>query len=114
MQLVAANFSQLLFQVPLYLVWLAGAVLCIVNWRKHSAVSLLTLIALILFFLTAFVGDWMGIVLPLILRERISLLATLLTIRVIAQVFANLVGWVLILIAIFGWREPVKAKSDQK
>ncbi len=115
MQFVAATFSQLLFQIPLYVVWLVGAVLCIVNWRKHSAVSLLALIALVLFFLASSLGDLMGIVLPAILRANISLLATLLTIRGIAQVFVNLVGWVLILIAVFGWRnEPAKAKTESK
>jgi hypothetical protein len=115
MQLVAVNFSQLLFQVPLYIVWFVGAVLCIVNWRKHSTVSLLALIAFVLFFLAAFIGDLMGITLPLILRANISLLATLLTIRAIVQMFVNLVAWVLILVAIFGWRsEPAKVKTEEK
>ncbi len=113
MQFVAANFSQLLFQVPLYLVWLVGAALCIVNWRKHSTVSLLALIAFVLFFLAALVGDLIGIALPLILRANISLLATLLTLRGIVQVFVNLAAWILIVAAIFGWRsEPAKVKSD--
>ena len=57
----------------------------------------------------------MGIALPLVMRDRISLLATLLTIRGIAQVFVGLIAWVLILIAVFGWRgEPAKAKIESK
>jgi hypothetical protein len=115
MQIVGVNFSQLLFQVPLDLVWLVGAVLCIVNWRKHSAVSLIALIAFVLFFLTSFVGDLMGIVLPLVLRGRISLLATFLTIRAIVQVFVSLIAWILIVVAIFGWRsEPAKTQTESK
>ena len=114
MQFILTTVRQLLFQIPTYIVWLIGAILCVVHWRKHSAVSALTLIALVLFFLQSFVGDVLGIALPLVLRGDVSLLGTLLTIRGIVQVFVSLIAWVLILVAIFGWRETVRATVDQK
>jgi len=113
MQLVLrATLTQFLFEVPLYIVWAVGAILCLVRWRRHSTVSLLALIAILLFFLLSITGTLTVFVLPVIWRGS---LAPLTTIRTIVQVFGSVIGWMLLLAAVFGWRsEPANTSADQK
>ncbi len=110
--LFPAVLTQFLLQIPLYVVWLVGAILCIIRWRQHPSVSLLALVAILLFFLLSIVGTLTAYLLPIIWRGS---LAPLTAIRGIVQVFGNMIGWMLLLAAIFGWRsEPAKTPVDQK
>lgn len=107
-----ATLTQFLFEIPLYIIWVVGAILCIVRWRRHPTVALLALIAIFLFFLQSIVGTLSVYLLPMIWRGS---LATLTAIRVIVQVFLSAIGWMLLLAAILGWRsEPAKTQTDQK
>jgi hypothetical protein len=107
-----ATLTQFLFDVPLYIVWAIGAIFCLVRWRRHPTVSLLALIAILLFFLLSVIGTLTVFVLPVIWRGS---LAPLTTIRTIVQVFGSVIGWMLLLAAVFGWRsEPGKPAVDQK
>ena len=107
------NLAELLLrsvivQAPVLLVWLAGAVIALVRWPRHPAVSLLTLIAscmsIAVSVLAAVVYAWV----PHLLRgtswlhqhpDRVF--------DVVYFLLCNLhaVVWTMILIAMFRWRD---------
>lgn len=49
--LVTQFLTQLLPQLPLYLVWIVGAILAIITWGRNPLASLLTVLAVLIFFL---------------------------------------------------------------
>lgn len=107
-----ATLTQFLFEVPLYIVWIVGAILCLVRWRRHPAVSLIALIAIVLFFLQAILSI-LAVDLGIAILPGSA--ATFTTVVRIAQIFVSAIGWMLLLAAIFGWRsEQAKTQVDQK
>jgi hypothetical protein len=75
------------------------------NWRRHPNVSLFGLVAFVLFFLASFGGGSLNILLPVVLRrDSFSFIAELLAAKAIIQAVITLVAWVLLLVALFGWR----------
>jgi hypothetical protein len=99
--------------LPLYLVWLVGIVLSIITWNKHPKSSLLSVIAFVIFFINTLVSNFLSI-LPVYLHNTrgmsLSNIGTLSTILNLVLILFRVVGWVLILIAIFGRRKS-KAKT---
>jgi hypothetical protein len=96
-----------LVQLPLYLVWLAGIILSIVFWKKHPTVSLLSLIALVGLLIISIVGVYASTWLPIALRSqgmstgRIGV--ELGIISIVSSLFST-AFWILLVIALFGWR----------
>jgi hypothetical protein len=80
---------------PLLWAWVVGIVLAIRRWRKHPAVSLATITAFVLGFLDAFV-------LRALIYESLPGDNHLVK-RVITSIPDGIM-WVLLLVAIFGWR----------
>jgi hypothetical protein len=97
--------SQLAPQVPTYLAWLAGMVVALVTWRRHPMVSLLTLLALALFAVLSLGGT---LVFAWVVNQPISDAERggVLTAWGIVRSALAMVGWVLLLVALFGWRRP--------
>jgi hypothetical protein len=93
----------LLPTVPFVLVYLVGAVLCIVRWRRHPMASRFGLAAFTTFLLSALGSTtayfWMLVATPqdTVYREYAMLI-------MMARTGAGVFGWVLLLIALFGWR----------
>jgi hypothetical protein len=106
MRFPAALLTGFLNQLPVYLVWLAGIVLALVNWRRHPRVSLLLLIAMVLFFLDAAIGPVLNLRLAM-LRNRESLVngPRLVFLIDLARSLIHATSYGLLLGAIFGWRE---------
>jgi hypothetical protein len=97
--------SQLMPQAPSFLVWLGGMVIAVVTWRRHPMVSLLALLSLALFFVLSVGGAFLFVWLvtrPVGDIERASLLSAVGLIRGALAA----AGWVVLLVAVFGWRRP--------
>jgi hypothetical protein len=95
--------NYLLPVLPFLLVYVIGAVLCVVRWRRHPMASRFGLAAFVVFILSTLGSTaayyWMLVAMPFGTDYReYAMLVTML--RTGAGVFA----WVLLLIALFGWR----------
>jgi hypothetical protein len=97
-----------LVQLPLYLVWLVGIILSIVFWKKHPTVSLLSLIALAGLLIISIVDVYASTWLPIALRSqgmstgRISIEMGIIS---VSSSFVSTAFWILLVIALFGWRK---------
>jgi hypothetical protein len=92
-------------QVPVYLVWLVGMLLALTRWRRHPIPSLLALIAFTLFLMSAISGtllsNWA------ILGDHPNLeRGWLLSAISLVRTGISTVAWILLLLALFGWRTP--------
>jgi hypothetical protein len=99
------TLAQLLPQLPFYLAWLAGMVVALVTWQRHPMVSLLTLIALALFALLA-LGGTLGFVWVVNQSGGAAERAWLLSAIGLVRAVVGTAAWVLLLVAVFGWRQP--------
>lgn len=59
-----------LTQLPVYLVWIGGMLMAVVNWRRNPRAAQLTLVALFIFFMTSIGGTAISTWLPLTLHAR--------------------------------------------
>jgi hypothetical protein len=90
-------------QIPLLAVWLVGLVFALVRRRRHSRVSLLAAVGLVIFIGRAALVP----VASYVALRRASDAAELGLSQGIIGIVSALVataGWMLILIAVFGWR----------
>lgn len=105
---IVPTLTTYLVRLPVLLVWFVAFILSLVFWRRHPKVSLLTVVALAILFVQSLVGTWLSMWLPLVLNERGMSLSQIGLISGARGVLASLiscVAWVLLVIAIFGWRE---------
>jgi lipoprotein signal peptidase len=101
-------FSQLIPQIPVFLVMLAGIILAIVYWRRHPRASAYTLIALMIFLITGLIGTAINIYLPQMLVQGVANIQRAVTILSglnLAIALVRVVGWGLIFAAIFTGRQ---------
>lgn len=104
-QALVLNYA---LQIPLYLVWLVGVVLAVISWKRNPKVSLLTVIALAVFFILSGVGTGLNMWLPPTWYERGWMPARigLLTAAIgFVRTLVDAVGFGLLLAAVFGWRK---------
>jgi hypothetical protein len=100
-------WTQLLPQLPLYLVWLIGLFLALVRWRRHPMPSLLATIAFVLFLVGAMVGT---LLFAWVLSQqhdaawRAEVVGWMISLIALGRTAVSTVAWVLLLIALFGWR----------
>jgi hypothetical protein len=104
---LGAIVRSLIIQSPLFLVWLVGAVVALVRLPKHAAVSVLLLIGFALMFLGSIGSAVAYAWLPRLMAARHGGVehAQLIYGAVgFANCLLHAVGWVLVLVAVFGWR----------
>jgi hypothetical protein len=96
----------LVAQSPILLVWLAGFGLAVLRWQRHPKVSLLTVIAIVLYFVgasgNAVAGRWLVVALRNFGWTMQGTLGTAIISFVMAVIKAA--GWALLFAAVFGWR----------
>jgi hypothetical protein len=96
----------LVAQSPILLVWLAGFGLAVLRWQRHPKVSLLTVIAIVLYLIgasgNALAGRWLVIALRNLGWTIPGTLGTATISFVMAVIKA--VAWALLFAAVFGWR----------
>lgn len=105
---LSAILPFLLFTLPYLLIYLIGIVLAIVWMKKHPQVSMLAIIAFILFGISSITGAVTNF-LPLLLRDTYgysySTIGNIQLVINIIHLIIGVCGWILILLAIFGWRK---------
>lgn len=100
--------ENLLMLIPLVVVWLAGIILAIVNWKKMPRVALLSTIAIVLMFVLSVTSR---VTSYLLYRQQLQGNLPADTVTIITTVmniffpFLNAVCWVLLLIAIYTGRK---------
>ncbi|HEV3079842.1 MAG TPA: hypothetical protein VGY66_08690 [Gemmataceae bacterium] len=102
-----------LVDLPLHLICVIGIVLALVFYRRHPAVSVLTLCALTLVILLDLIGPWTMLVVEEKARagwKEESIRSLLRTIKV-GYRFVNMIAYGLLLLAVFGWRPRVANKE---
>jgi hypothetical protein len=103
-------WTQFLPQLPVYLVWLIGMLLALVRWRRHSMPSLLALIAFILFLVSSMTATFLS-VWVFSQRDNPDInRAWMFTILGLVRTAVSTVAWVLLLLALFGWRTPPRVR----
>ncbi len=108
MQPFFPNLGVYFIQLPIFIAWLIGMMLAVINWRRYPRVSLLTFLALILFIVLALASPVINTWLPLLLhaqfgtpfRQGTAIGAFIGFIESAIRAIA----WLLLFIAIFSWR----------
>ena len=106
---LSATLMTLGLHIPLYIAWLVGLILAIVKWKKMPNVSLLTVIAIVILFLSSVASTIFSMVYPTtayqnaVSTTQISIVTGVVA---IINVLITTACWGLILAAIFGWRKP--------
>ena len=93
--------SFLLDQIPVFVVWLAGIVLALVRWKRHPKVSLLTIIAFVIFFAEMLFVFYLDVWKLQTLSANLEFVSTVIN---IIESLMTAAAWGLLLVAIFGWR----------
>lgn len=106
-RLSAILFSQVT-HLPFLLVLVVGIVLSIVRWSVHPKVSMLSLLAFVMMLLS-FIAR-MSYLFWLIGGQDSGMAGyqtrSVLTWINLSMSLFDLVGWALLLVALFGWRQP--------
>jgi hypothetical protein len=104
---IIATLTVLAVSIPIYIVWLVGLILAIVNWKKMPKASLLTVIAIVILFLAGVAGQVFSLNYPIMAHEsglsyaKIGLVTAIVG---IANVLLTTACWGMLLAAIFGRR----------
>ena len=112
--LIFTMLGSLLLQSPILLVWLAGFILALVDWRRHPRRSLFTVIALAIFLIETLVDTYLNMWLPLLLSERNLEAAQISQLFLIKGMLTSIIGavaWGLIVAAIFSGRRAVTTEN---
>ncbi len=108
MQSFFPNLGVYLIQLPIFIVWLIGLMLAIINLRRYPRVSLLTFLALIIFIILALVSPIISGWLPLLLHARFGAPfrqeAAIGALIGLIESAIRAIAWLLLFIAIFSWR----------
>jgi hypothetical protein len=110
-----------LYGIPFYLIWLAGIVYAVVNREKHPRTSLLAGIALGILLLENLVSAILSAYIQYQSMNgdvSVSQLGIRYTTLSICSLPFSIAGWVLLLVAIFGWKnvsehQPVNQHADR-
>jgi len=96
-----------LAQAPVWIVWLAGIVFAIVRWRRHAMVSLLTIVGFAVLAVSRVLGPPAGRWLFVVLRNLGWRLPEVWLVGLLSLGLSlvSALGWLLLLVAVFGWRD---------
>lgn len=111
MRLISLFLGSFVSQIPFIVAWLVAIILSIVYWKRHPTVSLLTVIAMLLFIVGSLVGSTVTSVLPYMLGVAARTAGLLIGIGRAITVIVQTCGWIMLIIALFGWRSKSGASS---
>jgi len=106
--------TQAIWQLPFYIVWITGMILAAVYWRKHRWVSLTTLIGLAIFFVFSVLGISLSTYVQSLSytgEMPMAQMGIIYTVSGIIVTAADTAAWILVLVAIFGWRKAGQAEK---
>jgi hypothetical protein len=106
---IIATLTVLATSTPIYIVWLVGLILAIVNWKKMPKASLLTIIAIVILFLAGVAGQVFSLNYPIMANDSglsYAKIGLVMAIVGIANVLLTTACWGMLLAAIFGRRNP--------
>jgi hypothetical protein len=101
--------ASLAVQLPLYLVWAAGAVVAVTRYGRHPRPSTLVLIGLLALFVVRVGQTVLDVMLPEITRLyslSLSQIAIFIGVLGFVTTLLEAAAWALVLVAAFGWRRP--------
>jgi uncharacterized membrane protein len=107
-------FSNLLFDIPFWVLWFIGIVVAIVRWRHHPGASILSIFAFLLFYASTIIGGFSSFNTPFFVSPLGTPLTTLRLFefgRVFISAVTAFVGWILLIIAFFAWRSNHKQQA---
>jgi type IV secretory pathway VirB3-like protein len=108
-----AVLSSLLIQIPVLLVGLVGIMLALVFWNRCPKAALLAIIAFAMFFVITLIDTYMSMTFSLVYaRERAwtsAQLGVYFSIKSVVASVLRAVAYLLLLLAIFGWRNERRA-----
>jgi hypothetical protein len=112
---LTALMSFILPSLPASIVWLVGVILALATWRRHPRVSKTALVACALLLVNAAAGAvaqyWLftGIQRYVWTAEEYGRMLGLVT---LVRVAFSTVGYVLLLLAVFGWRATQRFPAE--
>lgn len=113
--LLLAYIPTLAFQLPVLIVFLVGIVLAIVRWKKHPKVSLLVVVALVLFGFTT-LANWASSPMIYVLSDQFGYdtetIGIVLTATSVLSTLINLLCWIFIVLAVYGWRKKLNPSPE--
>jgi hypothetical protein len=107
--LVLAAATAMLTHVPVFLVWIVGAILALVRPSVPRRVARFLVGGLAVHVAQAVVGTGVSVILPFKLREggaSMAQVGTYLAVWSLAWSLISAAAWVLVLLAVFAEREP--------
>jgi hypothetical protein len=112
MTTLTSSLYSLTISIPLYLTWLVGLIVAIVNWKKAPRSSLLTVIAVVILFLINVFGQLFSINFPIWAYEQSKMPSSqigliLAGVGLVETLFVA-ACWGLIFIAIFNGRKQAE------
>jgi hypothetical protein len=112
MTTMTSSLFTLVIYIPLYLTWLVGLIVAIINWKKAPKVSLFTVIAVVMFFLLNIFGQMFSINFPLWASRQGNMPTAQIGIVMAGIGFVETLFtaacWGLIFAAIFGGRKKAE------
>jgi hypothetical protein len=116
METAAALLSVLASHAPVYLTLLAAIVFAIIRWSNHPKVSLMAVLGTSSFLLLSMSGAAVSVWLPLHLRVTRGMsvlqMGQVMAVWSIAMSFMQAGSWVLVIVAMFGWRSPSTNRDE--
>jgi hypothetical protein len=113
------DFSQILIpflvRLPLFILWLIGIGIAVFRWRVHPRVSMSVILGFIILSVTACVGLLMVALLPQLMTnfsENRTIINFIFLVQRIGPFF-ELMGWILVLFAIFSGRKVTASASSE-
>jgi len=103
--------------LPIYLTWLVGAILALARWQRHPKVSLVMLISAVVFILGLLIqvaGYYWATNVVLTGGGSIEEVRWLLLALALVNSLFTTTGAVLLLVAVFGWRDASRAEPSEE
>jgi hypothetical protein len=108
MEFFISTLGALLPQTPLLITWGIGITFTLIFWKKHPTVSALALTAFSGFIVLSILDIFFNISLPGIMLEQglgPAQAAQFFIIKTAVSSILHTVFWVVLMIALFGWRQ---------
>ena len=108
MEALIPTLGAIAVSTPIIIVWVIAIVLALLRWQRHPRVSQFVIIACAVMIVNLVVSRFITIWLPITMRDRgwtMSQIGLIFSAIGIVSALIAAAAWVMILCAIFGWRE---------